>query len=452
MRRLAAYRPHILLFVLGLVVYGAVAGPRLAEQSANPHFVYQADAWLSGQLSLDEHPPGADDPAVVERVLLEDGRKVRGRSLRTSDAFLTTGGETVPADKVREELDETYYVSFPPLPAVLMIPQVAVRGTSANDVVPSVLVAALILPLAFAALRRLAAEGISKRTPREDAFVTVALGFGTVLFFTAAQGSVWFTAHVVGVALAFAYLYCSVGARYPILAGLCLGFAAVTRTPMAFMFPLFLFEAWRVCGGRDDLRAVAKTCLAFAAPIAVIAVVAMAHNAARFDALTEFGHSYLRVRQQAQIEEQGLFDWSYLSRNLAALTALLPALSTESPYVTISGHGVALWMTTPLFVFLLWPKARGALHMSLWVTVVCVALPSLLYQNSGWVQFGQRFSLDYTPFLFALLAIGQRPFRWPAKTLVAAAIAINLYGAITFGRVWEVYDTSPEAYECVIPH
>ena len=36
------------------------------------------------------------------------------------------------------------------------------------------------------------------------------------------------------------------------------------------------------------------------------------------------------------------------------------------------------------------------------------ALPSLLYQNSGYIQFGYRFSLDYFVFLVLLIAIGGR--------------------------------------------
>jgi hypothetical protein len=452
MRRLAPLLPYALLFGLGLAVYGATAGSRLTAQSTDPHFVYLADAWLRGELAIDPPPARGDDWAIVETVALEGGDVARGRRMRTERSFLTTGGDKLPIDEIEASLGKTHYVSFPPFPAVLMLPQVALAGRGANDVVPTVIVAALILPLALFAFRRLAAEGLSERSPRDDVLLAVALAFGTVLFFSAVQGRVWFTAHVVGVALAVAYLACSVGARYPILAGLCLGLATMTRTPMAFMFPLFLFEAWRVAGGRRQVREALVLALRFAAPVAVIAAIAMAHNAARFDSITEFGHSYLAVRQQAQIETTGMFDLSYLSRNLAVALTLLPQFQAEAPYVTISGHGLALWVTSPILVFLLWPRQRGPLHLPLCVTALAVALPTLLYQNSGWFQFGYRFSLDYTPFLFALLAVGGRPFRWPAQALVAAAIAINLFGAVTFGRAHEHYDASRDAYRCVIAH
>jgi hypothetical protein len=63
-----------------------------------------------------------------------------------------------------------------------------------------------------------------------------------------------------------------------------------------------------------------------------------------------------------------------------------------------------------------------------------VALPALLYQNSGWVQFGYRFALDYMALLFVLIAVCGRPLTRLGKALIVASIAINLCGALVFGR------------------
>jgi hypothetical protein len=441
----------LVLFGLGLVVFGAVAGSRLGRQSTDPHFVYQADAWLDGKLAIDPPPPKGDDWAKVETVLLDDGSTVRGRRLtskKKKGLFRATSGEEIATKRIRRTVATTHYVSFPPFPAVLMLPQVAVAGRAANDVLPTVLIAALILPLAFLTLGRMRAAGLSQRSPAENVWLVVCLAFGTVLFFSAVQGRVWFTAHVVGVALALGYLWCTVEARHPIGAGLCLALAAMTRTPMAFMFPLFLFEAWRMSD--RDRRRFAITCAKFAAPLVVIAVAGMVYNAARFASPTEFGHSYLAVRQQGQMEESGLFSYSYLSRNLAVAFALLPQLSTDSPHLVIGGHGLALWFTTPILFFLLWPRERGTWHWPLWITVAMVAVPSLFYQNSGWLQFGYRFALDYMVLLIALLAIGGRPLGRTGQVLIGVGIAINLFGAVTFGRHPEFYRR--DDYGVIIRH
>ena len=68
-----------------------------------------------------------------------------------------------------------------------------------------------------------------------------------------------------------------------------------------------------------------------------------------------------------------------------------------------------------------------------------VAVPDLFYQNSGWVQFGYRFSLDYLVFLILLLAVGGRPLTRTFKALALVGFAINLFGAITFYWAGQFY-------------
>jgi hypothetical protein len=442
----APLRMYAVLFALGLAVYGTVAWDRVGRQSPAPHFVFQADAWLHGRASI-QPPLKGDDWAKVETVRLDDGSEVSGRRLKTRPSFKTLGGDEIPLTRVKQSVSSTPYVSFPPFPALLMVPGALISGRDANDTIPTLLVAALILPLCLLVLRRLRAAGFSARSIADDLWLVLLLGFGTVLFFSSVQGKVWFTAHVVGVALALVYAWASIEAKRPIIAGLALGAAALTRTPMAFMFPLFLLEAWRISGG--DRRAFWIRSAKMAAPVVAFAALAMAFNAARFGSPFEFGHSYLDVRQQAQIEQFGLFSYHYLARNLAVGFTLLPDLLGRYPFVQIGGHGLALWFTTPVFVYLLWPRKRPAIHRTLWITVACVAVPTLFYQNSGWFQFGYRFSLDYTVFLVMLLAIGMRPLTRIGKSLIVVGILINLFGAVTFDRQWQFYRGN---YDVIVAH
>jgi len=459
------------LFAIGLVIYGLVAWDRLGRQSSAPHFVYQAHAWLQGDVAI-QPPLKGDDWAKVETVVLDDGTEVAGRRLKTRRAFRTLDGAELPIARVKQTREVTSYASFPPFPAVLMLPSAAISGRAGNDVIPTVLVAALILPLTLLVLRRLRDAGLSSRSEREDLWLVALLAFGSVLFFSAVQGKVWFTAHVIGVALALVYAWASIEARHPVIAGLALGAAALTRTAMAFMLPLFLFEVWRMAARAVDAEATTANpspastsarrrailhrlvgpLVRFALPIVGFAIAGMAFNYVRFGSPTEFGHSYLDVRQQAQIEQWGLASYHYLGRNLAVAFTLLPEVLPRAPWLRISGHGLALWITTPLLVYLLWPRVKNALHRPLWLTVAAVAVPSLLYQNSGWVQFGYRFSLDYLVFLVMLLAIGGRPLGRMARALVVAGIVVNLFGAITFDRRWEYYRVGGNAYDVVVAH
>src|SRR5205814_1525702 len=163
-------------------------------------------------------------------VALDDGTTVAGRRLITRPAFRTLDGRELPIARVRQSLGKTAYVSFPLFPTVIMLPSAALAGRAGNDMIPTLLVAALSLPLAL-------------------------------------------------------------------------------RRPL----------------------------LAFAAPVAAFAIAGMVYNQIRFGVPTEFGHSYLQVRQQGLIEQYGLASYHYLARNLAVAFTLLPDLSLRPPYVQISG-------------------------------------------------------------------------------------------------------------------
>jgi hypothetical protein len=425
-------RRYAVLFAIGLAVYGALAWSRLGRQSAAPHFVVQADAWLHGHASIDLPVPGGwgNDWAQVQTVELDDGSTVRGR-YTTKHQFRTLGGDLIEPVHMRRLAGTTAYMSFPPLPTLLMVPSAAISGRAGNDEIPNLLIAALIPPLALLMLRRLAAAGLSRRTEREDLWLVALLAFGTLMFYVALQGSVWHFAHVCGVALALMYVWASIEAVHPWIAGLALGAAALTRTPMAFMFPLFALEAWRI--HRADRRALVRVLARFAVPVAAFAIAAGVYNFVRFGSPTEFGHTFLEVRQQLQIEQYGLFSAHYLLRNLAVALLQLPIPIGQSPWLQINGHGLALWVTTPALALLI-SRQQSPIRRALWITCTCVALPSLFYQNTGWVQFGYRFSLDYIVLLIALIAACGRALTWVAKGLIIASIVINLAGALIFDR------------------
>jgi len=113
---------------------------------------------------------------------------------------------------------------------------------------------------------------------------------------------------------------------------------------------------------------------------------------------------------------------------------------TSLPFVTpeqglqINGHGLALWITSPFYVWAIWPRRVGGRYWAAAFAAACVAAPNLLYQNSGWVQFGYRFSNDFAPLLFVMLALNGRRLTLPFWLLGVVAVAVNGFGALTFDR------------------
>lgn len=416
-----AYRVELALFAVCFVVLTFFSSQRFLRQSAAPHFVYQAQAWLDGRLDLDPQIlPNLEDWACVREVA---GEKVR------------CAVPTRPGDK--------WFVSFPPFPALAMAPFVALHGYQFNDTSFTVIFGALSIALFYASLRFLSKERESKRTEKENIAIALLLAFGTVFFYCAIRGEVWFTAQVMGVGLTALYLRNSVRARRPLLAGLFFSMATLTRTPLVFAGIFFVAEVlfperedrlaqlkalpqrWREVGTKLGLFALG------AAPLAVLAA---AFNFMRFGSFGEFGHRFLyNNRVNPDIDQWGLFHPHYLMRNVEAAFLKLPGIQLDPFRLAYDPHGLSLLLTLPLIVFLFIPQERQRLMIPTWLAVAVCALPGLFYQNTGYMQFGFRFSLDYTPYLLVLFALGGWSLR--NRWVMAAAtlgVLVNFWGAVAF--------------------
>ncbi|MEP6653213.1 MAG: hypothetical protein ABJA82_07625 [Myxococcales bacterium] len=448
------------LLVLYLVFAGAYlggAGGRLRHHSAYNHYVYLADGWLHGRLALAVAPPNENDWAKVDVLTLRDGRTVRGTyggRGGPADRFYPLRGrtETVAAGDIVSR-SAIRYVSFPPLPALLMAPFVAVWKLNFNDVLFTALWAALNPVLLFLLLRLLVSRGLSRRSPVDDLWLTMMFGVGSVYYYCSVVGQVWFTAQVIAVTTTIGFAWAALDAAHPALAGLFVGLGLATRgPPLGLMAVFFAWEAVRVSGALTVVndrrrfrpnRALVGKLARFSAPLATVLAILFAHNWLRFGDPFEYGHRYLNVQWQERIQKFGLFNYHFLSRNLAAALILLPRLLAQWPFVKISQHGMSLLVTSPALAYTVLPAEKSRLTVPLWLTVLATALPSLLYQNSGYVQVGYRFSLDYMIFLMMVLAVGNRPLSRRWKGLILIAIPINLFLAIIFDRYMEfTYDDS----------
>ena len=471
------------VFIAVSAGYALLAWDRLAGPSPQFHFVDLAHSLMAGRLATDtpsaaaqqrcaEGPRGYceaiersrssggwNDWITLETLTLEDGTRVQGqfpwaksdgenqhifhtidgeaRKIRAPDQLARTCGESGR----RTCREQTYYISFPPMPAVVLLPFAAIWGYDTNDVLITLLFGGLNAVLLLLFLQLLVARGHSSRTTSDNLWLTALFAFGSVVFFSSVRGEVWFSALVFGVTFNLLYMLAALDTRRPALAGLLLALGMATRTPVAFCF---VFFGWQLFfpGNRWQPGRVAEILskgVRFSVPILVVGGALIAYNIARFGEPLEFGHSYLGGGAGPRIRDHGLFSTWFLNLNLQAALVNVPRLSSEAPYLHITKHGLSLLFTTPALLLLLRPARMPALGRALWLAVGCAAAPGLLYQNTGWEQFGYRFAMDYLPYLVALLAVGGRPLTGPVKAVILLGVAINLFGAITFGRFPDFY-------------
>jgi hypothetical protein len=126
------------------------------------HFVWQAIAFLHGRAAITWPVPGND---FFQDVF----------PLRNADGSLT-GYALLP---------------FPPLPAIFLMPVVAVFGLATDERAVSVVLGSVDVGLCWWALGRLPVSRLVRLA------VTIFFGFGTVAWYAAGLGTTWFLAHVV---------------------------------------------------------------------------------------------------------------------------------------------------------------------------------------------------------------------------------------------------------------
>ncbi len=477
-RWVRAYRVELLLFSGVFIVLAMFSSQRFWRQSAAPQFVYQSKAFLEGHLTIDpEVLPNLEDWACAREV---NGVKVRCEGAGQQGDLWYSSFPWFPSVVMAPfvlingyQLNDTSFgiiiaalaiALFYSLLRLLREHDGSTR-TTADDV-------ALALLLCFGTLFFYAS------LRGEVWFSAEVMGAGlTVLYLRNAvrarhpilSGLFWSMAVLTRTPLIFTGLF----------------FVLEAAAPEKGQRLKQLMNMMK--------NATAKRALfqffAAAAPLGVIAAVI---NQLRFGRVTEFGHRFLvNNRVNHDIDTFGLFHLRYLERNLDAAFLELPTLNgTQLHY---SPWGLTLFLTLPfialafvpqsqqkrawavtaamgavlvgslllpltgpasdatrpmalLFVLTLaltlmgwfawqWLRDAGSprLLVPVLLTLAACAGPGLLYQNTGYAQFGFRFSIDYTPYVMLLVALGGWSYRKPLAVGIAVlAVLVNFWGAIAF--------------------
>ena len=349
-----------------------------------------------------------------------------------ADAFLN-GRLSIPVDRPWMELvpvgdgSGAQYSPFPPVPALTLMPLVAVLGLfpgvgELSGNVMSALIGALNVALAWYLL---AGIGVALR-PR----LVIVIGFAfTTHWWVAGMAGTHHYAAVVAAAFLLLALNLAVRRRLPALVGLALGLAAGSRLPTGLALPLLLaFFADRSAGRWRPSPAQLQLLFALALPAALFAV----YNIARFGSPFDAGYAHIPSGEFGLVTDEpwfrhGLISPLYIPRHLYAIFIQGPVLVSEFPYLKPSLTGLSLTLSAP---FLFWAlRARGPLVAAAWLSVELVMLPDLMHGSWGFAQFGYRFILDAVPLLLLLLGWAYRErASWSLVAAVAVGVAVHAWG------------------------
>ncbi len=325
------------------------------------------------------------------------------------------------------------YVPFAPLPAVFLMPLVAVFGVLALlpwEPTINAALAATCVGLAWSLIGRIA--GGSMRT---QIWLTAFFAFSTALWSITVRGGVWHTGQLIATMVTLIGLLEATGARRPWVLGMVAGAGFLARAPLLFAVP---FYAWIAAGGgHADLRPLAAPgALRRSTVVVGVAVVAVGlaavYNAVRFGSPLESGYALANLPPQlAGTRDQGLFSLAYLPRNLNLLLWHPPTAGPPPLFLLPDGYGLSIFITSPAIVMVGWADYGRRFVLACALTAMVVLVPSLLYYGGGWQQVGFRYFLDSMPFVLVVMAAGwKREAATAWKALIAFGIVAGIWGVI----------------------
>ena len=418
----------VLLAVVAVAVY--IGLPILRGEPSRPagHFPALARALLHGELSIEVGPETA-----------------------------SRRGELIPAGE-----PERFYCPYPPFPAVLLMPFVwlGARGLRVETACRwvSVFTVLLFYTCLVGLPRRL------KRPPLSNvglAALTILFAFGTTTWPNAEMGGDWHLAHATALAAMLLALREFVGRNRSGLVGAFVAMAILSRPTTALTCVFFVLPLLR----RGHLAASKRTRLwhrrpaggptgetpmpqvQFGAgralgplligPAAAVLLLAL-YNIVRFGSPAEFGYSNMLLSGEGArlMETYGQFNAVYIPRNVFWFFLAPPVIRPDHafPWLGYDPRGLSLFIASPALLYCIvggWRQWRLPVVRHAVIAIGLCLVPLLLYFNTGYWQFGHRFSMDYLPMLLVLVVagMGTRPGR-AAFVLIGVSVVVQAWGVL----------------------
>lgn len=330
-----------------------------------------------------------------------------------------------------------YYVLEPPMMALVVLPGVLLFGLDLNQTLVSVVIGALAVAVVYRLMRALTDE-ISVQV-----WMTLLLGFGTIFWWNAVNGGIWYFAHALSVLFLFLAVYETLVHKRPFMAGLFVGAAYLARLPTILALPFFVIMFsdlwWRPApeAAATPLwkRVDLKPLLQLGSGVAIFLVASLVYNYLRFDDPLNTGYSVwadYTMQTDSGLRNllgDGLFDLSYVSRNIPLVFQAVPVFPSDAPYVYSSMSGMAIWATTPAFLYALFAGMRNRALVTGSAIALAVTVAVLLFSARGLSWFG----LTYTPDYNFQLRLSELDFLYdlsvfPFLLLVAYGVWVGLRG------------------------
>ena len=358
--------------------------------------------------------------------------------------------ENTPSKEDLVEFNHQFYAYWPPVPALVYMPLVAVFGMHLPDAFINSLFAVFNVLLVMKIML-----GVNKRfncllNIHHIALLGLFWGLGTVQFYMARSGAVWQVSQIMAQTflLLAIYTFISITAKHKrlLIAGLFFACAVYTRNHFLLAFPFFVgYEL----ATKTDLKwqHLFKSYVLFIMPFFVFSLFNAWYNYARFGDCFENGLKYHLMSDYFKplFFKHGYFSVSYYPHNFYTEVLHWPSFKSQFPYILKEPEGFGfIWgspfylLLIPALVLVVKNKIASSNRILILASLLSVFFMSTIIfsiMGTGWVQFCARYTLDFQFFLVLMLVLlwPQLSIRWwikpTALLLVLGSIGMQYLGA-----------------------
>ena len=258
----------------------------------------------------------------------------------------------------------------------------------------------------------------------------VLMGLGSIVWYLSATGSVWYLGQITSLFFLTASLVESFGKKRPLLMGIFIGGAFLSRLHTILSLPLFIF----LLG--SNRKNILKKLLLLGIGIAPFILFNFYYNYIRFGTIFDKGYFLVPGILSEAWFSKGMLNVAYIPEHLKILFLGLPKMLSHFPYIEPSWYGLSILLTTPAFIFALKPSLKENIVKLLWLSIFLIFIPIALRGGTGWTQFGYRYAVDFYPFLtlLTILGVSQAGLKRYHWLLLAFGILVNLWGVLWINK------------------
>jgi hypothetical protein len=358
--------------------------------------------------------------------------------------------ENTPSKEDLVEFNHQFYAYWPPVPALVYMPLVALFGMQLPDALINTLFAVFNILLVMKITVVVNKRFNCLLKIHHIALLGLFWGLGTVQFYMARSGAVWQVSQIMAQTflLLAIYTFISITAMHKRLffAGFFFACAVYTRNHFLLAFPFFIgYEL--ASNSNFKWRTIIKTYGLFIVPFFVFSLLNAYYNYARFGDCFENGLQYHLMSDYFKnvFIQHGYFSLEYFSHNFYTEVLHWPSLKMQFPFIEREPEGFGFIWGSPIYLLLIpalilffknkLSAPNRTLISACLISVFLMSTVIFSIMGTGWVQFCARYTLDFQFFLVLIILLlwpQLSKLKWTkpiAILLILGSIGIQYLGA-----------------------